>query len=55
VTNAGETTRSERARADETARAKTARADEETARSDETTRAQQNNLPRGHHNPGQGG
>ena len=42
-----ETARSETARADETIWAKTARADE-------TTRAQQNSLPHGHHDPGQG-
>jgi flagellar biosynthesis GTPase FlhF len=47
------------ARADETTRAKTARADEtaraKTARADEATRAQQNSLPHGHDDPGQGG
>jgi hypothetical protein len=52
---ADETTRSERARADETTRAETARTDDETARADEATRAQQNSLPNGHHDPGQGG
>ena len=64
--HADETTRAKTARADdataraqETARAKTARADEraraKTARADEATRAQQNNLPHDHDDPGQGG
>jgi hypothetical protein len=57
---ADETTRSdETARSDEAARAKAARADEaaraKAARADEAGRAQQNSLPNGHHDPGQGG
>ena len=56
---ADEAARSETARADEAARSETARADEtarsETARADEAARAQQNSLPHGHHDPGQGG
>ena len=53
---ADETTRSKTARADETARSKTARADEKArSETDEATRAEQNSLPHGHHDPGQGG
>jgi hypothetical protein len=56
---ADEATRSKRARADEATRSETARTDEtaraKTARADEATRAEQNSLPRGHRDPGQGG
>jgi hypothetical protein len=56
---ADEATREKTARADEATRSETARADEaarsETARADEAARVEQNSLPHGEQDPGQGG